>query len=139
MRKHGMAVTLIFIAMAVVIVTSVTSCDSAGKNPIQARKELGQLSIQYSEVAFNEAAKNGDKLAVELFIETGMSVNARSNALITASWFGRTEIVKLLIEKGADVNAISAGSTALSLASANAHKEGYKEIVQLLKNAGAKR
>jgi len=46
-----------------------------------------------------------------------------------------TDIVKLLIENGADVNVKDKdGMTALMYAS----EEGYTEIVSLLKNAGAK-
>ena len=45
------------------------------------------------------------------------------------------ELVELLIKKGADVNAVSKyGGTALGLASRN----GHMEIVNLLRDAGAK-
>ena len=53
-----------------------------------------------------------------------------------ASFEGHTEIAKILIENGADVNAKNnIGETALMWAS----EREYAEIVKLLKNAGAKK
>ncbi|HLA50394.1 MAG TPA: ankyrin repeat domain-containing protein, partial [Thermodesulfovibrionia bacterium] len=58
--------------------------------------------------------------------------------LIMASKYGHTDIVKILLDKGADVNAkmlfLGKSETPLS----NAEKEGHTEIVKLLKDAGAK-
>ena len=48
---------------------------------------------------------------------------------------GHTDIVKIFLAEGADVNAKSKlGTTALKAA----EKEGHKEIVRMLKEAGAK-
>jgi len=48
---------------------------------------------------------------------------------------GHTEVVKLLLEKGAEVNArANNGFTALG----EAKKKGHIDIVQLLEKAGAK-
>ena len=71
------------------------------KSQIEARKELGQLNIQYSPEAFVESSMNGDILAVTLFIEAGMDVNERHGGsgmtvLIAAASKGRTELVQLL-------------------------------------------
>ena len=56
-------------------------------------------------------------------------------ALMAASEYGHTEIVKLLIEGGADINAQDEDSyTALRYAV----REGHTEIVKLLYEAGAK-
>jgi ankyrin repeat protein len=68
----------------------------------------------------------------------GDNVNAKDangcTALIRASWDGETEIVAMLLEKGADVNAKDAkGSTALMKASLN----GHTEIVRMLMEKGA--
>jgi ankyrin repeat protein len=52
-----------------------------------------------------------------------------------ASQLGNKEVVKLLIQKGADVNAKNKyGETALRLA----FYYGHKEIVELLKSYGGK-
>ena len=55
--------------------------------------------------------------------------------LMEAAGSGRTDIVQLLLAKGADVNAKNNyGETALFWAK----KMGHKEIVRILKEAGAK-
>ena len=77
---------------------------------------------------------------VKLLIDKGAEVNAKTNygetALIMAAFRGHTETMKLLIDKGADVNAKFGedGWTALMLAT----KYGYSDIIQLLKQAGAR-
>ena len=56
-------------------------------------------------------------------------------ALHLASYWGDSEIVKMLIEAGADVNAVNKdGETALYWASL----KGHQEIIKILKEAGAK-
>jgi ankyrin repeat protein len=60
---------------------------------------------------------------------------AGGTALMLASAFNKKELVKFLIQKGANVNTkANDGSTALSLATA----EGHQNIVELLKANGAK-
>jgi ankyrin repeat protein len=66
-------------------------------------------------------------------------VNAKSNrgetALMFAAYKGNLEVVKALVDKGAEVNAKDyAGNTALMRAS----KNEYEDVVQMLKSAGAK-
>jgi len=61
--------------------------------------------------------------------------NWGGTALMLAAQKGHKEVVKLLLKKGANVNAKNdLGWTALDFAA----KEGYKEIVKLLKAYGAK-
>lgn len=63
----------------------------------------------------------------------GQEIN--NNALIAASGEGKLETVKLLIEKGADVNAKDKnGNTPLK----NALSHGKTEIAEFLREAGAK-
>jgi ankyrin repeat protein len=61
--------------------------------------------------------------------------DGRGSALILATEDGRADMVKLLIEKGADVN-VKAGKKKTALAIAT--KKKYTEIVGLLRAAGAK-
>ena len=71
---------------------------------------------------------------VKFLLESGADVNA-DYALINASKKGITEVVKLLLEKGADVNKkTNEGHTALYYAT----QKGYTGIVKLLESAGAK-
>ena len=67
-------------------------------------------------------------------LREGVSPVAKNTALIMASQEGHTEIVAMLLEKGANVNAKTKdGRRALFLASAN----GHAEIVAMLLAAGA--
>lgn len=84
----------------------------------------------------------GPRDLVEFLIRSGADVNVRAEimgqrdytALISASRFGRTRIVRLLIAAGADVNARDArGRTALMWAS----YMGYRDLVEVLLAAGA--
>jgi ankyrin repeat protein len=54
--------------------------------------------------------------------------------LFSAAQSGSTDVVSLLLKKGADVNARNGSTTALSIAS----RQNNAAIVQLLVNAGAK-
>jgi ankyrin repeat protein len=73
-------------------------------------------------------------------LDKGADINAKEaiigrTALIMASDANHTEVVRLLLEKGADVNAKTKyGKTALALAKIKDHTD----IVQLLEKAGAK-
>jgi len=140
----------------------------------EARKELGRMNIPYSEQSFIESAKNGDSVAVNLFLTAGMNSNVRdplgrlayqfavssgrsslnyaiefqealnqqgrsdttngTNALMVAALQGRTEVIKLLIGKGVDVNATDrVDLTALIYAA----WQGQTDAVRVLIEAGA--
>jgi ankyrin repeat protein len=84
---------------------------SEDRTPDQARLELAKMNIKYSEASFIDRVKEGDSLAVKLFLLTGMSPNAKDEqggtALIWAIIKGNTIITIILIEKGADPNALA--------------------------------
>ena len=74
---------------------------------------------------------------LEKVIGMGDNDSTHSNGgvpLRVASENGHIDMVKFLIEQGADVTTTYNRDTALS----NATKRGYKEIIELLKSAGAK-
>ncbi len=85
------------------------------------------------------AASHGDVSEVRSLLARGASPNATVDAypaIVLAASAGRTEIVQVLIEHGADVNAeADDGLTALAAAKA----DDQREVVRLLKKAGAKR
>lgn len=85
------------------------------------------------------AAGEGNQTAVQNLMRKGTPVNALNRsgeaAIHTASWFGRTEIVKLLLENGADPDLKKAdGATPLILASGQNHSQ----LVTLLNEALSK-
>ena len=94
------------ILIAMLLMVAITACS---KSPETARKELGQMNIDYTEDNFIKYIERGDRVVVDLFLTAGMSPNLRGKdsgfyVLSTAASYGHDEIVKLLIAKGADVN-----------------------------------
>ena len=83
---------------------------------------------------------------MELLIDNGTEVTAKDEhgqtPLHHAAWEGHTEVVELLIAKGADVNAKTTGleGTPLHDAALAAHPAdlvAHKEVIELLIAAGA--
>ena len=85
------------------------------------------------------AAHEGQVETVASFVDKGADLEAKDNAvgmtaLLSATTRDRTEVVKLLLAGGADVNAtVRDGKTALMLAA----YIGFPEKAQLLLEAGA--
>ncbi|OAI06117.1 ankryin [Methylomonas methanica] len=97
---------------------------------ISARKELQQMGVEYTESQFATSAGAGDMLAVKLFLDAGMDVNAGASAALgLAAGRGQLEMVKLLLANGAKPTA-----NALQFA----RTRGRKEIEDILVQAGAK-
>ena len=86
-----------------------------------------------------EASKFGDKVMVELLIKNGAKPDLPDiddyTALIWAAKQGHTEVVKLLIEAGADLNLLAEKGTYTALVWAAFR--GHAEVVKLLIIAGA--
>jgi ankyrin repeat protein len=119
----------------------------------EAGAEVNKNDIS-EQTALTYAVGNGQTEIVKLLIEAGADVNVTSTyvfwnatsnikrgdapsvytltVLILAVEHGHTEIVKLLIDAGADVNAL--GGQAILYAAVH----GYKDIIKLLREAGAK-
>lgn len=88
------------------------------------------MAIDYTETQFAASAGAGDMLAVKLFLDAGMDVNAGGSAALgLAAGRGQLEIVKLLLANGAKPTA-----NALQFA----RTRGHKEIEDILVQAGAK-
>ena len=91
------------------------------------------------------AAENGHIAVVAYLLDSGVNVNQHDKFGLTAliavtetrhiEETRRIEMVKYLLSRGADVNAISEGYTALALAL----KNNNAELVQLLREHGAKK
>jgi ankyrin repeat protein len=76
---------------------------------IKARKELGQLGLQYNWQSFVASLQNNDTVAVDLFLAAGMSTEVedpmRGTPLMYFASRGNVEAMRLLVNKGANVNA----------------------------------
>ena len=85
------------------------------------------------------SAFQGDKKAVEIFLEAGKcSTRCINKALQAVSGGGRFEVIELLLNARADVNAAAAwggGRTALQAAS----EGGHFEVIERLVNVGTKK
>eukprot|EP01050_Picozoa_sp_SAG11_P035794 SAG11_NODE_13302_length_661_cov_0.891459_1_plen_96_part_10 len=86
-----------------------------------------------------EAAERGDRVAVQELIAKGVNLNeagsTRWTALHRASERGRTTVVEILLEAGADHTVATAygGDTALHLACDRGHSS---TVMKLLENGG---
>lgn len=84
---------------------------------------------------FFEAAEAGNRAAVALFIEAKISTEIRNNRgwtpLMMAAFNGRDEIVGLLIQYSADVNALDlGGNSALHWAAFGGYASCAKQLIQ---------
>jgi len=112
-------------------------------SPEAARMELAKLNKDFTPNAFVESAGNGDKLAVDLFLAAGMDVDAKcekgqyvagTTALVAACFKGQTEVVNVLLAKGADVKVQVKTQWSTTTALLLACENGYREIAILLLN-----
>jgi ankyrin repeat protein len=89
---------------------------------------------------FLAAARKGDLASVKAMLDAGLDVNTKTRYGATALSYacdrGNVELVKLLIERGANVNAQDSfyGATPLTWAA----DKGHAEIVRLLLEKGAR-
>jgi ankyrin repeat protein len=99
---------------------------------VRARSKIG-------ETALMDAAARGDLAAARLLLARGAEVNAADHRGYTPLLFAAqfdgdaADLVRLLLDRGADVQATAEGETALSLAA----KRGETPVTKLLRAAAA--
>jgi len=104
----------------------------------EALEELEKLGIPFTSEEFLKTLDRRDTTAAHLFIIAGINPNARDEdeqtALMLASRRGQTDIVKVLLEKGADVSPRETkfGWTAFLLAA----NGGHTEVARMLLDRG---
>lgn len=138
-RTHREALKL----FVVIICVSAPACQQSHKlTAEEARKELGSLNLTYSESSFIESAKNGDTVAVDLFLKAGVDPNVRDpNGRLACDFPDNREndSLALVIEFQKQLNDLATVShrekstTALMAASAM----GRSQVVKQLVDAGA--
>lgn len=121
----------ILLASIAILATSIFHADVVwAGDALQARKNLQQIGVEYTEQQFAISAGAGDMTAVRLFLDAGIDVNAGDSAALgLAAGRGQLEVVKLLLANGSKPTA-----SALQFA----RTRGYKEIENILMQAGAK-
>jgi len=122
--------TLFSLVIAACALCVLPAGPSAAADPVQTRKDLKAMGIEYTEQDFAKAAGNGDMVAVQLFVDAGMDVNSGGGAaLALAAGRGQTKMVQYLLSKGAKPT-----SNALQYA----RTRGHTGIEKILVDAGAK-
>jgi ankyrin repeat protein len=95
-----------------------------------------QFDWRYVMTALMNAVKNNDVALVRELIQQGVNVNEldanKDASLIIAAYKGYTEIVKLLLEAGADVSVVDPGmqATALHAAAYAGHAQAAKLLIE---------
>ena len=112
---------------------------SDGATPITLASDKSILALFKDVTALVSAAEAGNEKIVTELIDKGTPVNGLDqfgqSALHVACWNGKTEIVKLLLARGADPRIKKAdGAMPLTLAKG----QGHEDIVALLNEAIAK-
>lgn len=106
----------------------------------QALKQLEQMNLPFNARTFIQCSTEGDTSSIKLFLDSGMDiniVNKETTALIEAARNDHIDIVKLLLERGANVNLGKDGKgTALYWTVRDSYSK-TKEIVALLLEHGA--
>lgn len=113
-NKRISAALLVLSGMALF---SISSCASSGEsklNPDTAKQFLRLRGYTYDEASFLAAAKANDVAGVNAFLAAGMNPNVQdpdtlASPLISAAGRGSIQIVRTLLNGGADVNAKDRG------------------------------
>ncbi|MCP4177342.1 MAG: hypothetical protein GY756_06225 [bacterium] len=72
----------------------------------EAKQKLLSMGTAFGEIDFIKAAANGKLETVKLFIQAGMNINVSVNetALLAATLRKKMDVVKYLVDQGADIN-----------------------------------
>lgn len=120
--------------LLLLLIPVLTACADSGA---AARMQLAQMNIPFTENDFIDNARQGNSAAVTLFIDAGMSLEARDRVgqtpLMAATLADQIETVRLLLARKANPNAHDKyGGTALMTAA----WKGNDEIVLSLLASG---
>lgn len=133
-------ITKFFITILVVISVAILGWFYA--NRFLAKNSLLDQGVVYSEASFLKTICYGDREASLLFIKSGMDVNTKGDGSLTAlhcaAQRGDADLIKILINKNAEVNAKTEAPYAPLLTPLHiAATTGKLDSVNLLLNAGA--
>ena len=132
--KRGHVFFAILLASVLFLATNCLEAEGG-----DARKELEKMGYIYTESSFIVCAKEGDIEAAKMFLAEGMNINAcdekGQSALMQASLWGQVEMVKLLLDKGADAKIRSKETQGTALMEAVAGQ--HPNIIRLLAQNGA--
>jgi len=111
-------------------------------SPEKAREKLGKMSVQYSGESFAQSIENNDILVVKLFLQAKMDPERKlfiieGEEILPLSYAAinnSIDVAKLLIEKGADVNATTEDGCSALMGAAWANS---LEIAKILIGKGA--
>nr|AIA14974.1 Ankyrin repeats (3 copies) [uncultured bacterium] len=121
---------LLAMAAGALAVQLLTTGAVMAADPVQARKDLKAMGVEYNEQEFAKVAGAGDMTAVNLFLDAGIDVNAGGGAALgLAAGRGQVKMVQHLLSKGAKPT-----SNSLQFA----RTRGHKDVEKILVDAGAK-
>jgi ankyrin repeat protein len=134
MKQSGTLVLLAFMTTQLFI----GACKTQGLTSDEARAELSRRGVEYKEEALLAAAKAGDVAIIQLFLDSGMSLDVTDKnddtPLHWAAFHGHLGAVKVLLARGANPNARrEGGATPLGQAALG----GHTEIATVLMQSGA--
>jgi len=140
---HHVMKDLRIVTLILAVVSLFLACSTSQTT---AMRELDELDIPFTAPAFVDRAGRGDLRAVRLFLDGGMKPDSRNlldqTALLASASRGRTDVVQLLLERGADPNlrfdthfskSQVHGLTVLMAAA----EQGHAEVVRALLERGA--
>lgn len=122
--------TIIILGLALVAFTDVAIASTVSTSTFTTSKEI----VKYNNTPLCNAIVNGDIATVKKFIEYGSDVNELSNGvtpLMLAARYNKVEILKYLLEKGADKKIKDEkGNTALKYAEFSKAQEALEFLKQ---------